>query len=270
AGISKLLLYLMIWIHGIVAYVAPTWGWGFTIIIVTIIIKTLLFPLTQIQVRSAKRMSKIQPMMQELREKYKDNPQEMQKQTLELFRKHKVNPAAGCLPLILQIPIFFALFYMLRTVSELRFAPFLWIPDLSVSDTMAVVMGFPINPLPLIMAVTMFVQMQMMPTPTTDNMQRTIFKFMPLVFLFFCYNFPAGLVLYWTCQNLFTIGQQWLTNRHKDSPEEEALTAIGPDGKGGPKKPSFSDRVKSARDEQLAAKRSLKGKGLPQQKKKRR
>ncbi len=264
AGISKLLLYLMIWIHGIVAYVAPTWGWGFTIIIVTIIIKTLLFPLTQIQVRSAKRMSKIQPMMQELREKHKDNPQEMQKQTLELFRKHKVNPAAGCLPLILQIPIFFALFYMLRTVSELRFAPFLWIPDLSVSDTMAVVMGFPVNPLPLIMAVTMFVQMQMMPTPTTDNMQRTIFKFMPLVFLLFCYNFPSGLVLYWTCQNLFTICQQWITNRRSDD-EPDELEVVD-DGK--PRKPSFRERLEKAKAEQDAAKKRLAGRGSPTTKKK--
>ncbi|QYY36947.1 membrane protein insertase YidC [Ruficoccus sp. ZRK36] len=269
-AISKILLSAMIAIHGVIVHVAPTWGWGFTIIIVTIIIKSLFFPLTQIQVRSAKRMAKIQPLMAEIKEKYKDNPQEQQKKTLELFKEHRVNPAAGCLPMLVQIPIFFSFYYMLRTASELRFSPFLWIPDLSIPDTVGHIAGFPINPLPLLMGITMFFQMQMTPTPTTDSMQRTIFKFMPLVFLFFCYNFPAGLVLYWTCQNLFTIGQQWLTNRHKDSPEEEALTAIGPDGKGGPKKPSFSDRVKAARDEQLAVKRSLKGKGLPQQKKKRR
>ncbi|MBC2596226.1 membrane protein insertase YidC [Ruficoccus amylovorans] len=265
-AISKVLLYAMIWIHGVIVHVAPTWGWGFTIIIVTVIIKTLLYPLTQVQVRSAKRMSKIQPLMQEIREKYKDQPQELQKRTMELFKEHRVNPAAGCLPLLLQIPIFFSFYFMLRTASELRFAPFLWIPDLSIPDTVGYIAGFPINPLPLLMGITMFFQMQMTPTPTTDNMQRTLFKFMPLVFLFFCYNFPAGLVLYWTCQNLFTIGQQWITNRRKDDEEETGTDKPA----SGPKKPTFTDRVKAAREEQQAAKRRLTGKGLPQQKKKKR
>ncbi|MEM9226436.1 MAG: membrane protein insertase YidC [Verrucomicrobiota bacterium] len=261
-GISKLLLMLMIWIHDLIVPIAPTWGWGFTIIIVTIIVKTLLFPLTQVQVKSAKRMAKIQPLMQEMREKYKDDPQEMQKRTMALFKEHRVNPAAGCLPLLLQIPIFFALFFMLRTASELRFAPFLWVPDLSVSDTVAYVAGFPINPLPLLMAATMFLQMQMMPTPTTDNIQRTLFKFKPIVVLVFCYNFPAGLVLYWTCQNIFTIGQQFVTNRlYKD----EDLAAPDPDK---PRKPSLIERLEKAKSEQEAAKKKLSGKGLPQQKKK--
>lgn len=274
-GISKMLLYLMIWIHNLIVPVAPTWGWGFTIIIVTIIIKTLLFPLTQVQVKSAKRMAKIQPLMQEVREKYKDDPQTMQQKTMELFKKHKVNPMAGCLPLLLQIPIFFALFFMLRTASELRFSPFLWIPDLSVADTVAVVMGFPVNPLPILMAVTMFLQMQMTPTPTTDNMQRTLFKFMPVIFLFFCYNFPAGLVLYWTCQNLYTIAQQWITNRKKTDDDELVLVddgkpAKGDDGAKKKTKPSLRERLEKAKAEQEAAKKKLTGKGLPNQKKKKR
>ncbi len=271
-AISKILLHAMIAVHGVVVHVAPTWGWGFTIIIITIIIKSLLYPLTQVQVRSAKRMSKIQPLMADLKEKYKDNPQEMQKRTMELFKEHRVNPAAGCLPMLVQIPIFFSFYFMLRTASELRFAPFLWIPDLSIPDTVGHIAGFPINPLPLLMGITMFFQMQMTPTPTTDSMQRTLFKFMPLVFLFFCYNFPAGLVLYWTCQNLFTIGQQWITNHRKDDPEEEALAAAGSKDNpgGGSKKQSFRDRLESAREQQRAAKRSLTGKGLPQQKKKKR
>lgn len=276
-AISKILLYLMIGIHNVIGGIAPVWGWGFTIIIVTIIIKTLLFPLTQVQVRSAKRMQKIQPLMKELREKYKDDPQTMQAKTMALFKEHKVNPAAGCLPLILQIPIFFALFFMLKTASELRFAPFLWVPDLSLPDTVGHVMGFPINPLPLLMAISMFFQMQMMPAPSTDNMQRTLFKIMPFGMLFFTYNFPAGLVLYWTCQNLYTICQQWLTNRRKTDDDEEELVLVD-DGKpvngGGANKksksgkPSFSERIQAAKEQQLAAKRSLSGKGLPQQKKK--
>jgi YidC/Oxa1 family membrane protein insertase len=268
-AISKILLYVMIGIHGVVAHVAPTWGWGFTIIIVTIIIKSLLYPLTQVQVRSAKRMAKLQPLMAELKEKYKDNPQEQQRKTLELFKEHRVNPAAGCLPLLVQIPIFFSFYFMLRTASELRFAPFLWIQDLSLPDTVGTIAGFPIHPMALLMGISMFFQMQMTPTPTTDNMQRTLFKFMPLVFLFFCYNFPSGLVLYWTCQNLFTICQQWITNRRKDD-EEDTAAGDGKGGPAGPKKSTFSDRLKDAREQQRAAKRSLTGKGLPQQKKKKR
>ena len=208
--VSKLLLFLM---HGIFKMIP---NWGVTIILVTIIIKMVLWPLTAAQVRSSKRMAQIQGPMAELKEKYKDNPQKMQAETMRLFKEHRVNPAAGCLPLLVQLPIFLGFYFMLRTSSELRFASFLWIPDLSVPDTIAVISGFPVNILPLIMGVTMFLQMQMTPTPTTDNAQRKIFQMMPFIFLVFCYNFPSGLVLYWTVQNVLTIVQQSLTNRAKD------------------------------------------------------
>jgi len=117
---------------------------------------------------------------------------------------------------------------MLRTSSDLRFAEFLWISDLSVPDTLFSIAGLPINLLPLLMGVSMFFQMKMTPSPTTDNMQRKIFQFMPFIFLFICYNFPAGLVLYWTVQNLISIFQQWLTNRIKDDEDtkiEQELAA---------------------------------------------
>lgn len=233
--ISKILLVIMIGVHSMLVPVAPLWAWGFTIILVTVLIKLCLWPLTQVQVRSAKRMAKIQQPMKELREKYKDNPQRMQQETMKLFREHKVNPAAGCLPLLIQIPIFIALFYMLRTASELRFAPFLWIQDLSVSDTLTHIAGFPLNPLPIMMAFSMFFQMRMTPMPTADNFQRTLFQFMPFIFLIFCYNFPAGLVLYWTCQNLLTILQQWLTNRRKDEEPALEIAAATPAKSGGGK-----------------------------------
>ena len=235
-AISKVLLVMMIWIHNVVAVISPTWGWGWTIIIVTIIIKGCLWPLTQIQAKSAKRMGKIQKPLQEVREKYKDNPQKVQQETMKLFKQNRVNPAAGCLPLLVQIPIFFALFFMLRTASELRFSPFFWIHDLALPDTVAIIAGFPINILPLLMTAAMVVQMRMTPTPTTDNMQRKIFQFMPILFLFFCYSFPSGLVLYWTCQNLISIFQQWLTNRRKD--DDPAPSS--PNDKKKPKKPGAS------------------------------
>ena len=215
---SKLLLAFMYAVHSVV----PSWGWS--IVIMTILIKLLFWPLTAKASRSQKRMSKIQEPMQALREKYKDNPQKMQQETLKLFKEHQVNPVAGCLPMLIQMPIFIGLFYMLRTASELRHAPFLWIGDLSQPDTIASIGGFPLNLLPLIMGATMFLQMQMMPTsPTADPVQQKIFKFLPAVFLVFLYNFSSGLVLYWTVQNVLTIVQQKITNSLPD----EDLKAAG-------------------------------------------
>lgn len=208
--ISKFLLIVMNGVHQFV----PNWGW--TIVVFTVLLKLLLWPLTSIQVRSSKRMAKIQEPLKAIKEKYKDNPQKVQAETMKLFREHRVNPAAGCLPLFVQLPIFLGLYFMLRTSSELRFAEFLWIKDLSLSDTIGAIAGFPINILPLIMAVSMFFQMKMTPTPTTDSFQQKIFQFMPFIFLFFCYNFPSGLVLYWTIQNLLTIAQTYVTNRMQD------------------------------------------------------
>lgn len=208
--ISKFLLLIMTAIHKLVP------NWGLTIIIVTIIIKLILWPLTAVQVRSSKRMATIQAPLKALKEKYKNNPQKLQMETMKLFKANKVNPAAGCLPLLVQLPIFLGLYFMLRTSSELRYASFLWINDLSVPDTIGFIAGFPINILPLLMAASMFFQMKMTPSPMTDNAQKKIFQLMPFIFLVFCYNFPSGLVLYWTVQNLLTIGQQMITNRMKD------------------------------------------------------
>jgi len=207
---SKLLLQLMKWIYGFLP------NYGVAIIITTLIIKTVLWPLTAQAARSSKRMAKIQEPLKEIREKYKDDSQKQQQETLALFKANKINPLGGCLPIFVQIPIFFGLFRMLQSASELRFAEFLWIADLSAPDTLARIAGFPVNLLPLFMGVTMYYQMKMMPTPTVDNMQAKMFKFMPFIFLVICYNFSSGLVLYWTVQNLFTIGQQYLTNRRPD------------------------------------------------------
>lgn len=208
--ISKFLLLIMTAVHKVIP------NWGLTIIAVTIIIKLLLWPLTAVQIRSSKRMAKIQEPLKAIKEKYKNNPQKIQTETMKLFKANKVNPAGGCLPLLVQLPIFLGLYFMLRTSSELRFASFLWIKDLSVPDTVAFIAGFPVNILPLLMAVSMFFQMKFTPSPMTDNTQKKIFQAMPFIFLIFCYNFPAGLVLYWTVQNLLTIVQQMITSRMKD------------------------------------------------------
>lgn len=227
--ISKLLLAFMYAIHSVV----PSWGWS--IVIMTICIKTLFWPLTAKASRSQKRMAKIQGPMAELKEKYKDNPQRIQQETLKLFKEHQVNPVAGCLPMLIQMPIFLGLFYMLRTASELRHEPFLWVTDLSQPDTLMEIAGFPINILPLIMGVTMFLQMSMMPVnPSADPAQQKIFKFLPFIFLIFLYNFSSGLVLYWTCQNILTIVQQKIINNQPDEPlKPVAATAPQAKGKGG-------------------------------------
>ena len=224
---SKLLLAFMYLIHSVV----PSWGWS--IVIMTICIKLLFWPLTAKASRSQKRMASIQGPMAELKEKHKDNPQKMQQETLKLFKEHQVNPVAGCLPMLIQMPIFLGLFYMLRTASELRFEPFLWVSDLSLPDTQFVVGGFPINILPMIMGVTMFLQMSMMPvSPTADPMQQKIFKFLPFIFLIFLYNFASGLVLYWTVQNILTIIQQKIINSRPDEPLKAVTAAVETKSKG--------------------------------------
>lgn len=209
--ISKLLLSFMYAIHALVP------SWGMSIVIMTICIKLIFWPLTAKATKSQKRMSSIQGPMAELKEKFKDNPQKMQQETLKLFKEHQVNPVAGCLPMLVQMPIFLGLFYMLRSASELRHESFLWVSDLSQADTIYEISGFPINLLPLIMGVTMFLQMSMMPiNPSADPVQQKIFKFLPFVFLVFLYNFSSGLVLYWTVQNILTIVQQKITNSRPD------------------------------------------------------
>jgi len=227
---SKLLLAFMYAIHSVV----PSWGWS--IVIMTICIKLLFWPLTAKASKSQKRMAKIQGPMAEMKEKYKDNPQKIQQETLKLFKEHQVNPVAGCLPMIIQMPIFLGLFYMLRTASELRHEPFLWVNDLSLPDTQFEINGFPINILPMIMGVTMFFQMSMMPvSPTADPMQQKIFKFLPFIFLVFLYNFASGLVVYWTVQNILTIVQQKIINSRPDEPLKPvaAIADSKPKGKGG-------------------------------------
>jgi YidC/Oxa1 family membrane protein insertase len=208
--VSKLLLLLMKGIYSVIG------NWGVTIIILTFLVKLVLWPLTTAQVRSSRKMARLQDPLKKIKEKYRDNPQKLQAETLRLFREHRVNPAAGFLSLFIQIPIFLGLYFMLRTTAEMRFAPFLWTPDLSLPDTVFKIGSFPINLLPLIMGATMVWQMKVMPSPSVDGAQKWIFRLMPMLCLFFCYGFPAALVLYWTVQNLLTIAQQMILNRKSD------------------------------------------------------
>lgn len=215
---SQILLTTMTWVHSWMEGLSPTWSWGWAVVITTLILKIVFLPLTLIAAKSGKRMQKIQPEMKELREKFKDNPQKMQAATMELFKKHRVNPMGGCIPILLTMPFFFGFFIMLRSAAELRFESFLWANDLSSPDTIGHIMGLPINIMPILMGATMIFQMKLTPQPTVDNAQAKIFKFMPWMFTLFCYNFSCALALYSTVNGLFTIGQQLVINRMKDEP----------------------------------------------------
>ena len=212
---SQILLTLMTWIHSF------TNNWGVAIILTTLTLKTIFIPFTLAASRSAKRMAKLQPEMTAIREKYKDNPQKQQQATMELFKTHKVNPVGGCFPILVTIPFFMGFFTMLRTAAELRFQPFLWAPDLSTMDTVGHVFGIdwlPLRIMPLLMGATMVIQMHLTPTPSVDNAQVKMMKFMPYIFTFFCYNFSCALSLYSFVNGLFTIGQQLVINKMKDEP----------------------------------------------------
>jgi YidC/Oxa1 family membrane protein insertase len=180
-------------------------NWGVAIILLTCIIKLLFWPLTQKSYKSMKSMQTLQPEMQKLREKFKDNKEQLNKEIMALYKTKRVNPMGGCLPMVVQIPVFFALYKVLLGTIALRHAPFaFWLQDLSVKD--------PYYITPIIMGVTMFFQQKMSPS-TMDPAQAKIFMFMPLIFTFMFLNFPSGLVLYWLVNNLLTILQQWHVNR---------------------------------------------------------
>jgi YidC/Oxa1 family membrane protein insertase len=209
-------------------------NWGIAIIVMTLLLKIISLPFTLAASKSAKRMQKLQPLMQAVREKYKDNPQKLNQATMELFKEHKVNPAGGCIPILITIPLFIGFFTMLQGTAELRFQSFLWAKDLSAPDTVARIFGLPLNIMPLLMGVTMFFQMKLTPSPTTDNMQAKIFKFMPFFFTAICYNFSCALALYSTINGLFTIGQQLVVNKYtKTDPTPTPLGVPSGTGKGG-------------------------------------
>ncbi|MCX6951971.1 MAG: membrane protein insertase YidC [Verrucomicrobia bacterium] len=225
---SQILLTLMTWIHGFVAG-----GWGVAIILTTLTLKIIFVPFTLAASRSAKRMAKLQPELQALREKYKDNPRKQQEATMALFKTNKVNPVGGCLPILITIPFFMGFFSMLQSTAEFRFAPFLWAADLASPDTIWHIPGinFPVNIMPLLMGATMIVQMRLTPTPSVDNAQAKMMQFMPIIFTLFCYTFSCALALYSTVNGLFTIIQQLVINKMKDPEPAPAAAAVGPGGK---------------------------------------
>ena len=214
------ILWLMHWFYSFIG------NYGVAIILLTVIFKVIFFPLTVKSMKSMKAMQAIQPQVNALRAKYKSEPQKVQQETMELYRKHGVNPLGGCLPMIVQIPIFYALYVALAVSVELQNAPFLcfgrlfgvdlWICDLAAHD--------PTYVLPILMGVSMFIQQKMTPV-MGDPRQAKMMLFMPVVFTFMFLNLPSGLVLYWTLSNVLQIAQQYYLNQEGKTDKAEKAPA---------------------------------------------
>jgi len=209
--VCKLLLPLLNGIHQRVG------NYGVAIILLTILVKVLFWPITRKSTESMKKMQAIQPEVAAVREKFKDKPEKMNQEVMALYKKHKVNPVSGCLPMLVQIPVFIALFTVLRSAVELRFADFLWIRDLSEPENLlANVLPIPLNILPLLMTVTMVWQQTLTPTGG-DPQQKKMMTIMSVVMMFLFYKMASALVLYWTVSQAISIGailiQRWRQSR---------------------------------------------------------
>lgn len=211
--LSSLLFSLMKAIHSVVG------NWGWSIVLVTVLIKLAFYRLSATSYKSMAGMRKLQPKLQALRERYGDDKAKMSQATMELYRQEKVNPLGGCLPIVIQIPVFIALYWVLLESVELRQAPFIfWIKDLAVAD--------PYHVLPIIMGATMLIQQRLNPAPP-DPMQAKVMMFLPILFTGLFWSFPAGLVLYWIVNNTLSILQQWyITRKYSDDQPKKKLATV--------------------------------------------
>jgi len=201
--IAQPLFWLLQYIHGVVG------NWGWSIIILTIMIKAVFFKLSETSYRSMANMRRMQPRIQALREKFAHDKQKMNQAMMDLYKKEKINPMGGCLPIVVQIPVFIALYWMLLESVELRQAPFIfWIEDLSTKD--------PFYVLPVLMGISMFIQQRLNPAPP-DPIQAKVMMALPLVFTVFFLWFPSGLVVYWLVNNILSIAQQWVITRRVEA-----------------------------------------------------
>jgi YidC/Oxa1 family membrane protein insertase len=212
--IAQPMFELLKWLHKMLG------NWGLAIIALTVIIKAAFFPLSAASYKSMARMKKVTPRLTALRERYGSDRMKMNQAMMELYKEEKINPLGGCLPIVIQIPVFIALYWTLLASVEMRHAPFyLWITDLSAPDTLFGTLpglDMPVGLLPIIMAVSMFIQTKMNPTPP-DPIQAKMMLIMPVVFSVFFFFFPAGLVLYWVVNNVLSIAQQWQITRMIES-----------------------------------------------------
>ncbi len=227
-----------------------SWTWGLAIIGLTIMVRTILFPLTWRQFSSTQALQAIQPKLQELQRKYKNNREKLNEETMKLYQEHRVNPFASCLPVLLQLPVFFALYYAIRgtsyldpeTTRSLGDAAFLWIPHLGNPDPYFILL--------IIYVVTQFISTELTLSPTTEKSQKIMMRSMPIFFVFFLFRFPAGLFVYWVTTNIWTIGQQIIIRRSARAEEAEKSS-------GKPAKPAkrsrFLEMLAEAQEQQKEA-----------------
>jgi len=233
---AKALLVGMNWLHDVTRL-----GYGWVIVLFTVIIKVVFWPLMAKSTRSMKKMQALAPEVNALKQKYKDDPQKFTQKQMELWKKHKVSPISGCLPMLIQMPVFIGFFTMIRSAIELRGAHFLWVADLSKPDTLFMIpgltfipfistpTGLPFNLLPLLMGAAMLWQSHLQPpSPGMDPGQAKIMRYLPLIFLLFLYNYSSGLTLYWTVNNLLTIAQTKLTKMNQTPVAPGAVPALTP------------------------------------------
>lgn len=225
--VSKALLLGMNWLHH-----GLKLPYGLAVVAITTIIKLLFWPLTQASTRSMKRMQALQPQVKVIQEKYKEDPVKMQKKMMELWKENKVSPMSGCFPMLIQIPVFFGFYQMIRSAIELRGAHFLWVQDLAKPDTLVMLpglgfvpflgipgVGLPLNLLPLIMGGTMLWQAHLTPpSPGMDPTQAKIMRYLPLIFMVGFYSMSSGLTLYWTVNNLLSIAQTKMIKMTQNTP----------------------------------------------------
>ena len=208
--IAKPIFWLLEKLHGLIG------NWGWAIVLLTIVIKTIFYPLQAASYRSMARMKAVTPRLMALRERYGEDRVRLNQAMMELYKTEKINPLGGCLPIVVQIPVFIALYWVLLSSVEMRDAPWIgWIQDLAAPDTLfGTIPGLdmPVGLLPILMAVTMFIQTKLNPTPP-DPVQAKLMMFMPLIFSVMFFFFPSGLVLYWLVNNIYSIIQQWLITR---------------------------------------------------------
>ncbi|OYW71721.1 MAG: hypothetical protein B7Z37_26925 [Verrucomicrobia bacterium 12-59-8] len=246
--VSIALSKVMRWMHNI------SGSWGLAVILLTIFVRLCLWPIHAKSTMTMKRMGLLGPLMKELQVKYKDNPQQQQMETMKLYKEYGVNPLGGCLPLLLQFPIFIGLYSVLEVAAELRGQSFWWVRDLAAADTQGHFMGFPINPLPIIMGLTMVAQMKFTPQPATvDKTQQRIFMLMPLFFLWISYDFAAALALYWSTQNIFSIFQTRVMKLYMPEPKLEKVTQK-PAAKAAPAQNPFFNSGAPAADKKKGPK----------------
>jgi YidC/Oxa1 family membrane protein insertase len=213
-GMFRWFCEILLWSLNILYWLIP--NYGVAIILLTLIVRILFWPLTHKGTESMKRLQELQPQIKELQAKYKDKPQTLHAETMALYKTHKVNPLGGCLPMLVQIPVFFALFSILRSGVELRFAPFLWVQDLSTAENLlAGVLPIPLNLLPLLMTVTQIWQQKLTPAVGDPMQQKMMMWMMPIMMLMFLYTMPSGLVLYWTANQVMMIIQLMWQHRAK-------------------------------------------------------